>query len=91
MLFEEPNETLTKVLTTLVQELPIKYLLQKTSIECIVKRLGDVLPNVKKTELIDNLICIRNPNIKEIKQLLDSILVEVFGTGLDCLYIIPDK
>lgn len=43
-----------------------------------------------KEALKNSILAIKSPQINDIKKILDSILMEVFGTGLDYLYIIND-
>lgn len=90
-LYGEPCDIIVKIVLTLLEELPLKYLLKTTSIECIVDKLRTVVACVDKNKLMDAITTIHSPYVKDIKKLLDTILTEVFGSGLDYLYIIPDK
>lgn len=87
--FGEPHEVIAKMIATLVQQIPIDYLMKRSSLLHIIDKIRTSLPEIEKETLVESVLSINSTQLEEMKRLLNRILEEVFGTGIDYIYVIP--
>jgi hypothetical protein len=83
----EPNSVIARMISKLVEQLPIDFLKQKTSIEFMVSKIIESHLEIRlnRSDIMHML------HTQEAKNILDEIIQTVFDTGVDLLYYIKDN
>lgn len=89
LIMREPHEVMAKIIVNLVLHIPIDHLMKRSSLLHIIDKIRTSLPEIEKDVLVESVLSIDSTQAEEIKTLLNGILEEVFGTGIDFIYVIP--
>jgi hypothetical protein len=83
----EPNSVIARMISKLVEQLPIDFLKQKTSIEFMVSKIIESHLEIRlnRSDIMHML------HTQEARNILDEIIQTVFDTGVDLLYYIKDN
>ncbi|XP_064214804.1 cilia- and flagella-associated protein 44 isoform X1 [Tribolium castaneum] len=83
----EPHSVMARLITKLVEQLPIDFLKEQSSLEYIVKRMvtSELETKLNRSDVMSLL------RSKEAREILDEIIQTVFDSGLDLLYLIKDE
>lgn len=90
VLRSERVQDVGKMLEELVEQLPINFILQREIIQSIVSKITSSYANLMKDELVDAVQSLTTSQKDEIEAVLEYILEEVFGIGIDYLYYVQD-
>uniref|UniRef100_A0A6P7GKU4 Cilia- and flagella-associated protein 44-like n=1 Tax=Diabrotica virgifera virgifera TaxID=50390 RepID=A0A6P7GKU4_DIAVI len=90
---DEPYELVAELLENLVESMPKEFLFHEKSLNSLVDRLGSFISEHKleRDALTSKIERISSENRNEILAILDVILKEVYGTGIDYMYVIKKK
>ncbi|GJQ65645.1 hypothetical protein Trydic_g7735 [Trypoxylus dichotomus] len=90
VLRSEIVEDIGKMLNELIEQLPTSFILQKNIILSIVDKITSSYTDIKKEEFTEAVLNLTTSQREGVEIVLQHILEQVYGSGIDYLYYIKD-
>lgn len=86
----QPHDVLAKMVASLVEQLPMEFLNKTESISFVAEKFKNFASDTKldMKKLVESVESITSVQREEMAIILDQILKDVFGKGVDYLYLI---